>query len=93
MRIFREESWIKEMKMGAFLSVAKGSCEKPYLLEMKYFGSSNEDERPLVLVGKGKSLKFARISRVLRGNFALNFSLQELLSIGRLIKITGCNYK
>jgi leucyl aminopeptidase len=45
------------MKMGAFLSVAKGSCELPYLLEMKYFGASSKDHPPLVLVGKGKNLE------------------------------------
>ena len=44
--------------MGAFLSVAKGSCELPCLLEMKYFGASNKDSAPLVLVGKGEILKF-----------------------------------
>ena len=42
------------MKMGAFLSVAKGSCELPYLLEMKYFGASSKDQAPLVFVGKGQ---------------------------------------
>ena len=46
---------MEERKMGAFLSVAKGSCELPYLLEMKYFGASNRDQAPLVLVGKGKT--------------------------------------
>ena len=50
---FREKPWIEEMKMGAFLSVAKGSCELPYLLEMKYFGAVNKHELPLLLVGKG----------------------------------------
>ena len=51
--LLREKAWVEEMKMGAFLSVAKGSCEEPYLLEMKYFGAKNKNDSPLVLVGKG----------------------------------------
>lgn len=44
------------MKMGAFLSVAKGSCELPYFMEMKYFGAESKDQPPLVLVGKGENM-------------------------------------
>jgi len=40
------------MKMGAFVSVAKGSVEDPYLLEMKYSGGSDGDSN-VILVGKG----------------------------------------
>ena len=45
--------------MGAFLSVAKGSEEEPWLLEVHYNcpGSGKEgesEERPTVLVGKGE---------------------------------------
>ncbi len=50
--------------MGAFLSVAKGSQEKPWLLELRYNYGGEQDEanpsaggggedRPIVLVGKG----------------------------------------
>ncbi|CAB3981658.1 cytosol aminopeptidase, partial [Paramuricea clavata] len=60
--IVREKAWIEEMKMGAFLSVAKGSCELPYLLEMKYFGASSKDDAPLVLVGKGITFDSGGIS-------------------------------
>lgn len=48
----RSYSWIKDMKMGAFVSVAKGSVEDPYLLEMKYSGGSDGDSN-VILVGKG----------------------------------------
>jgi len=41
------------MKMGAFIGVAKGSVEEPYLLEMKYSGVSGSDNSNIVLVGKG----------------------------------------
>lgn len=58
---FREKAWIEKMKMGAFLSVAKGSCELPYLLEIKYFGASSKDDPPLVLVGKGKMLGNSKV--------------------------------
>ncbi|XP_028391159.1 cytosol aminopeptidase-like [Dendronephthya gigantea] len=60
--IVREKEWIEEMKMGAFLSVAKGSCELPFLLEMKYFGASSRDSAPLVLVGKGITFDSGGIS-------------------------------
>ena len=60
--IVREKAWVEEMKMGAFLSVAKGSNELPYLLEMKYFGASSKDHAPLVLVGKGITFDSGGIS-------------------------------
>ena len=45
--------------MGAFLSVAKGSQEEPWLLEVHYNSPTREGkegERPTVLVGKGELL-------------------------------------
>jgi leucyl aminopeptidase len=48
--------------MGAFMSVAKGSSEEPWLLELHYNspsegreerGVSGEEGKPTVLVGKG----------------------------------------
>ena len=50
--IGRPYSWIKSMKMGAFVSVAKGSVEEPYLFEMKYSGDP-ESQSCIALVGKG----------------------------------------
>lgn len=48
--IFEEEQ-IKEMKMEAFLNVAKGSSKKPRLIVMNY---NNDDTKDVVaLVGKG----------------------------------------
>ena len=41
------------MNMGAFVGVAKGSVEEPYLLEMKYSGGL-ENQSCVALVGKGK---------------------------------------
>ncbi|KAJ4427671.1 hypothetical protein ANN_25320 [Periplaneta americana] len=46
------QGWAETQKMGAFLSVAKGSCEPPIFLEISYYGAAY-DERPVVLVGKG----------------------------------------
>jgi hypothetical protein len=48
--------------MGAFMSIAKGSSEEPWLLELHYNspsagreerGESGEEGKPTVLVGKG----------------------------------------
>ncbi len=50
----RPLSWIQSQDMGAFLSIAKGSSESPWLLEVHYGGTeSREDKQPIVLVGKG----------------------------------------
>ena len=51
----RDQSWAEENKMGAFLSVGKGSSEPSVFLEMKYSGAKTKDSSPLVFVGKGKS--------------------------------------
>ena len=49
----RPLSWLESQKMGAFLSVAKGSVEVPWLLEVRYRWREGGEDRPLVLVGKG----------------------------------------
>ncbi len=59
--LHRPLSWIESQNMGAFLCVAKGSQEKPWLLELKYNYRGVQDdadggggeERPIALVGKG----------------------------------------
>ncbi|XP_014241218.1 cytosol aminopeptidase-like [Cimex lectularius] len=48
----RDKDWIESSKMSAFLSISKGSCEPPLLLEMGYCGGS-PDGQPIVLSGKG----------------------------------------
>lgn len=48
----RDRSWIESQKLGAFLAVARGSCEPPALVEINYTGSSAEDS-PILLIGKG----------------------------------------
>ena len=50
----RGHSWAEENKMGAFLSVGKGSRESSVFLEMKYSGAKESDSPPLIFVGKGK---------------------------------------
>lgn len=50
--IVRDQSWAEEMKMGAFLSVSKGSDEPLKFLEIQYNGGKAGD-KPLALVGKG----------------------------------------
>ena len=52
----RNEEWLREQNMNAFLAVAKGSSQKPYLLELHLThprASAESIEQPLVLVGKG----------------------------------------
>uniref|UniRef100_T1IIZ4 Cytosol aminopeptidase n=1 Tax=Strigamia maritima TaxID=126957 RepID=T1IIZ4_STRMM len=57
----RGKQWIVDQKMGAFLSVAKGSQEPPIFLEMSYNGTNSHDP-PVVLVGKGITFDSGGIS-------------------------------
>src|SRR5690606_26072327 len=52
---------LEKLKMGAFLSVARGSRQPPKLIVMHYRGGS-EEERPIVLVGKGLTFDAGGIS-------------------------------
>ncbi|XP_008315686.1 cytosol aminopeptidase [Cynoglossus semilaevis] len=58
----RCQAWIKEQKMGAFLSVSRGSEEPPVFLEIHYNGSTNTTQPPLLLVGKGITFDSGGIS-------------------------------
>ncbi|XP_073239036.1 cytosol aminopeptidase-like isoform X1 [Porites lutea] len=58
----RDQSWAEENKMGAFLSVGKGSTEPSVFLEMKYSGAKTKDSSPLVFVGKGVTFDSGGIS-------------------------------
>lgn len=57
--VVRDSAWITEQNMGSFLSVAKGSVEPPYFLELHYKGS---DSPPVCLVGKGVTFDSGGIS-------------------------------
>ncbi|KAM7349252.1 cytosol aminopeptidase-like [Cochliomyia hominivorax] len=48
----RTMEWIEQQHLNSFLTIAKGSCEPPVLLEISYCGTSPED-KPILLVGKG----------------------------------------
>ena len=56
-----DEVQIKNLKMGSFLSVAKGSREPAKLIVMEYQGLAAKD-RPHVLVGKGITFDAGGIS-------------------------------
>ncbi|XP_067036489.1 cytosol aminopeptidase-like [Acropora muricata] len=58
----RDHFWAEEQKMGAFLSVGKGSMEPSVFLEMKYFGSESKESSPLIFVGKGVTFDSGGIS-------------------------------
>ncbi|XP_041839469.1 cytosol aminopeptidase [Melanotaenia boesemani] len=58
----RSQAWIQEQKMGAFLSVSKGSEEPPVFLELHYNGSPDSKQPPLLLVGKGITFDSGGIS-------------------------------
>ncbi|KAG0345023.1 bleomycin hydrolase [Podila humilis] len=57
----RDQAWAEENKMGAFLSVAKGSEEPLKFLEIQYNGGKSGD-KPLALVGKGVTFDSGGIS-------------------------------
>ena len=56
-----EQDYIRD-NMGSFWSVAKGSVEAPYLIELNYQGAVDKDAAPLVLVGKGITFDTGGIS-------------------------------
>jgi len=58
--VVREEEWAREMGMGSFLSVSRGSIEPAKFLEMRYNGGG--DTKPVVLVGKGVTFDTGGIS-------------------------------
>ena len=57
-----ERKQIEALKMGSFLSVAKGSDEPPVFIVIKHTPSTPSDEAPLVLVGKGLTFDAGGIS-------------------------------
>lgn len=56
-----EESQMKKLGMGALLSVSNGSVEPAKLVTMEYKGGE-QNERPIVLVGKGITFDTGGIS-------------------------------
>ena len=59
-KIYRRPE-IEKMKMGAFLAVAKGSKEQPYLIQIDYIPRTKATKR-VVLVGKGITFDTGGIS-------------------------------
>ena len=57
-----EPKQIEALKMGSFLSVAKGSEEPPVFIVIKHSPATTNDEGPLVLVGKGLTFDSGGIS-------------------------------
>lgn len=54
-----DKTWAESMKMGAFLSVNRGSIEPPVFLELCYRGGGNDT---VVLIGKGVTFDSGGIS-------------------------------
>lgn len=57
----RDKNWAKDQKMGALLSVSRGSEEEPKFLEINYRNGC-KDDKPYVLVGKGVTFDSGGIS-------------------------------
>jgi len=57
-----DSDWIKDQKMNAFWSVAKGSTEEPKMVEMIYEGPEADAENTFCLVGKGVTFDSGGIS-------------------------------
>jgi leucyl aminopeptidase len=57
----RCREWIESHRLNAFLQMAKGSCELPILLELRYCGNSR-DIKPVTFVGKSNFLFFFFLS-------------------------------
>nr|XP_054766200.1 cytosol aminopeptidase-like [Lytechinus pictus] len=59
--LISSRKWASDKKMGAFLSVAKGSDEPPIFMDVRYNGASKNVD-PLVLIGKGVTFDSGGIS-------------------------------
>ena len=57
-----DQEWIQRERMGAFLSVAKGSDEEPKFLKLEYNGPSKGNGKTVCLVGKGVTFDAGGIS-------------------------------
>ncbi len=57
-----DQKQAKDFGMGAFLGVAKGSINEPYMLVLKYQGSKNKNEQFSALIGKGVTFDSGGIS-------------------------------
>jgi leucyl aminopeptidase len=53
---------IKEEGMNTFLAVAQGSFEEPKFAVLEYYGSANNNQNPVVLIGKGITFDSGGIS-------------------------------
>ncbi len=49
--IAHDVAWIREKKMGSFLSVTKATDEPPVFLEMIYHPKNASNSKPVALVG------------------------------------------
>lgn len=47
-----EKDWIEQQRMDCLLTVAKGSCQAPYFVEINYCGGPPQ-MKPILLAGKG----------------------------------------
>lgn len=48
-----DKAQIEALGMHSFLSVAKGSVQEPKLIVLKYLGAKDQQDKPIILVGKG----------------------------------------
>uniref|UniRef100_A0A0A9YQT8 Cytosol aminopeptidase n=1 Tax=Lygus hesperus TaxID=30085 RepID=A0A0A9YQT8_LYGHE len=65
-----DKNWLEANKFSAFLSMAKGSCEPPALLQLSYCGG-NPDEKPILMVGKNSTFDSGGINLKRCGNMSL----------------------
>lgn len=59
-KIFNKKE-IEQIGMHSFISVAKGSIEEPYFIQLEYYGKKDKS-KPVVLVGKGITFDSGGIS-------------------------------
>jgi len=59
--IVHDREWAEKMKMGSFLSVAKGSDQPPRFVEL-HLQNAGDQRKPLVFVGKGITFDSGGIS-------------------------------
>ncbi|BET01988.1 manganese ion Hypothetical protein [Nesidiocoris tenuis] len=95
----RNSEWLHQKGLCAFLSMARGSFESPLLLELNYCGGS-EDDRPVVLVGKGVTFdsgglclkscdEMAEFRADMAGGAVIVGVMKALATLGIPLNVTG----
>lgn len=80
-----EPGQLETMGMGAFAAVFKGSCEPARLIVLEYAPAGHEQDKPIVLVGKGVTFDSGGIS--LKPSAKMDEMKTDMAGVGALFGV------